>query len=400
MIFSEFSNFFRFFYDFGKEAFRDLPQRKDWIFMKDADCQRNGGMVKYQQEMHTNAFEGGYRMNTSRATLKDVAEYSGFGLRTVIKAMNGDPSVREKNRKAIFQAAEELHYTPNRAASALGKKKSVRLAVVYAHVSELYFPEIEAGLRKCLEDYCDYGLSMEFHIGTSDDWMAQNRLLEELSVREDLDGVVMQPLSATKQNAAINTLVHAGKPVSIFGTDAPESKRLCYVSCDAYRAGRIGGQLLERTVPQNGCVCVMNSSFDQIQILRRAQGCIDRLKQARPDLRLLVNWDINARIFEPTLREMLDHHQIHAIFCDDAQTVTAAKVLKERKQRDITLVGFDHPQETEQYMREGFVHFALDQRPETFSYQAAKQLFCYLADGTVPEPVSYTPIYILTSECL
>lgn len=339
-------------------------------------------------------------MNTTRPTLKDVAEHSGFGLRTVIKAMNGDPSVREKNRKAILQAAQELHYVPNRAASALGKKKSIRLAVVYAHLSEMYFPEVEAGLRQCLEDFCDYGLSMEFHVSSSGSWIEQNRLLEELAVRDDLDGVVLQPLSATKQNAAINALVRGGKPVSIFGTDAPESKRLCYVSCDAYRAGRIGGQLLERTVPQNGCVCIMNSSFDQLQILRRAQGCIDRLKQSRPDIRLLVNWDITFETFEPTLRSILNHNQIHAIFCDDAQTVTAAKILKEQNRRDITLVGFDHPEETEQYMREGFVHFALDQRPETFSYQAARQLFSYLAEGTVPEPVSYTPIFILTSECL
>lgn len=339
-------------------------------------------------------------MKSARPTLKDIAEHSGFALRTVIKAMNGDPSVREKNRDAILRAAEELHYTPNRAASALGKKKSVTLAVVYSNTSDVYFPEIEKGLRQCLSEFCDFGLAMEFHTTTEREWQAQQPILETLLQREDIDGVVMQPQDGSKLDPLINALVDAGKPVAIFGTDAPASKRMLYVSCDAYRAGRIGGQLLEREIPQNGCVCVMNASSDQLQILKRTQGCLDRIRENRPDIRLTTCWDMDPRAFRETLYGMICEDAVDGIFCDDAQTIVAAELLEELGRKDIPLVGFDLFEKSEQYMKAGYIRVILDQKPEVFSYLAAKSLFEYLADGVVPERFFYTPIYILTSECL
>jgi len=339
-------------------------------------------------------------MKTVRPTLKDVAEHSGCAIRTVIKVMSGDPSVRDKNRAAILRAAEELHYTPNRAASALGKKKSICLAVVYSHTADVYFPEIERGLRQCLSEFCDFGLVMEFHTTTERRWQAQRTILETLVHRDDIDGIVMQPQSGTKLDPLINTLVTSGKPVAIFGTDAPASKRMFYVSCDAYRAGRIGGQLLEREIPQNGNVCVMNASSDQLQILKRTQGCLDRLGENRPDIQVTPCWDMRPNIFYDTLFELVRENKVDGIFCDDAQTVTAARILRDLGRKDIPLVGFDLSEKSETLMKEGYIRTLLDQRPASFSYLAAKMLFEYLSDGIVPEPVCYTPIYILTSECL
>ena len=339
-------------------------------------------------------------MKSARPTLKNIAEHSGFSLRTVIKAMSGDPSVRDKNREAILSVAEELHYTPNRAASALGKKKAINLAVVYSNTSDVYFPEIEKGLRQCLSEFCDFGLAMEFHTTTENSWQAQEPILKALLEREDIDGVVMQPQSSTHLDPLINALVDAGKPVAIFGTDAPASKRVCYVSCDAYRAGRIGGQLLEREIPQNGTVCVMNASYDQVQIRSRSQGCMDRLRENRPDIRLTTCWDMHPEVLFDTLSPMIMSNTVNGIFCDDAQTAVAAEILKELGRKDIALVGFDLSEQSEPLMKEGYIRVLLDQRPEVFSYLAAKTLFEYLAEGIRPEPVTYTPIYILTSECL
>ena len=63
----------------------------------------------------------------ARPTLKDVAAQSGYALRTVKKVMSGDPTVRDQTREAVMQAAASLSYTPNRAASALGKQKQVHI---------------------------------------------------------------------------------------------------------------------------------------------------------------------------------------------------------------------------------------------------------------------------------
>ena len=46
----------------------------------------------------------------------------------------------------------------------------------------------------------------------------------------------------TIDSPAINKAIDAGIPVITFGNDAPESKRLCYVGTDDYKAGWVAGK--------------------------------------------------------------------------------------------------------------------------------------------------------------
>ena len=129
----------------------------------------------------------------TRPTLKDVAERSGVSLRTVKKVMSGDETVRAKTRDAVFQAAEELHYTRNRAASALAKNRILNIAVVYSETTEAYFPEIKEGFDRALKEFSDFGLQLEWCITNERGCKAQQAILEQLLSRDDLDGVIIQP---------------------------------------------------------------------------------------------------------------------------------------------------------------------------------------------------------------
>ena len=82
-------------------------------------------------------------MDSSRATLKDVAEKSGYALRTVKKVMSGRESVGENTRIEILRAAKELNYHRNILASTLSKSRMIRIAIVYSETTKSYFPEVE-----------------------------------------------------------------------------------------------------------------------------------------------------------------------------------------------------------------------------------------------------------------
>ena len=154
-----------------------------------------------------------------RPTLKDVAEKSGYALRTVKKVMSGNPTVRDSTKQAVLAAAESLNYTKNRAATALAKNQSQRIAVVYTAMTKAYFPEVAEGFRTAQEGYRDFGLHLEYHILEYPGDAPQKELLESFLQRDDLDGVIIQPISATSLNPQINALVEAGIPVITFGTE-------------------------------------------------------------------------------------------------------------------------------------------------------------------------------------
>ena len=102
--------------------------------------------------------------------------------------MSGDPSVRDKTKDAVLQAAAALSYTPNRAASALGKQKQINLALVYSKPSEVYFRDLERGFRRCAEELFDYGLNLHDFTTTEPGWEAQKAILDQL-MESDIDDV-------------------------------------------------------------------------------------------------------------------------------------------------------------------------------------------------------------------
>ncbi len=66
-----------------------------------------------------------------RATIDDVAELSGFSIKTVSRVVNREPNVRQSTREKVELAIEQLHYRPNHSARSLASQRSRLIALVY-----------------------------------------------------------------------------------------------------------------------------------------------------------------------------------------------------------------------------------------------------------------------------
>ena len=336
------------------------------------------------------------------ATLKDVAMRSGYALRTVKKVMNGDNSVRDKTREAVLAAARELNYKKNRLASALVRQKSVKIAIVYSKVSKAYFPEVQEGFRNFAEEYKDFGLSIEFFEILEKGWRHQCSVLAGLCEREDIDGVIMQPTSTTKLNDMIRELTSHGKPVITFGADAPASERICYVGPDAYRAGRIGGQLLANYIGKKGNVCVVMQTIEHMQTIYRKHGFTDYLQEHCPKINISeLTIPDDSDVYSEMVSQLLEGNpDLNGIFCTDANTYLVGELMRKAGRQDIKLVGFDLSYEAIELMRQEYVDVIIDQKPKLFSYVALETMFKYVYNNEQPEKkIIYTDLSILTSEC-
>lgn len=337
----------------------------------------------------------------ARPTLKDVAQKSGYALRTVKKVMSGNPGVRESTKKAVMAAAESLNYRKNFAATALAKNRIQRVAVVYTAMTKAYFPEVAEGFHTAQEGYRDFGLLLEYHILEQPSAVPQKELLESFLQRDDLHDVIIQPISANGLNSQINALADAGIPVITFGADAPDSKRLCYVGPNAYKSGRIGGQILANYVGKKGKVYIVNQGGDHMQTRERTVGFMDRMREYYPEICLQeLNLNDDQELYYHAVQSVVTREQVVGLFCTDANTLIAGQALHDLGRKDVALVGFDLSNDGISLMKDGYIRVIIEQKPESFSSLATTLMFRYLAAGEKPEEQNYTPLYILTSECL
>ena len=135
----------------------------------------------------------------------------------------------------------------------------------------------------------EFGLDLENHKpaqGVTD----QNRIVESL-IAKRMDGIAISPIDAAGQVELINSACEQTKVIT-HDSDAPQTKRLCFIGVNNYKAGRQVGKLVKEAMPEGGSVMIFVGRLEQLNAQQRRQGVIDELLD-RPVQ------DLNAVKFDP-----------------------------------------------------------------------------------------------------
>ncbi len=151
------------------------------------------------------------------------------------------------------------------------KEAPVRVAFVTNNASD-FWRIARAGIRKA---EAELGTVCEFHIpptGTADD---QQRIVEAL-IAKKVAGLAISPNDPANQTDMLDRAA-AVMSVVTQDSDAPASKRACYVGTDNYRAGRVAGQLIREALPKGGTLRCFVGRLDAENAKQRYAGILDEL---------------------------------------------------------------------------------------------------------------------------
>jgi len=119
------------------------------------------------------------------ATVRDVAQAAGVSISTVSRALAMPHMVKAETRDRVRQAAEQLAYTPNRAARGLITGRTGNLGIILPDLTNPFFPSIVKGAQAWARDR---GYSV-FIADTDEDPAAEVGLVRALS--KEVDGIVL-----------------------------------------------------------------------------------------------------------------------------------------------------------------------------------------------------------------
>jgi ribose transport system substrate-binding protein len=223
----------------------------------------------------------------------------------------------------------------------------------------------------------------------------QKRMIESLLAR-GVDGIAISPVDARNQVAMLDEAA-ARCPVITHDSDAPDSKRLCFVGMDNYKAGRAAGKLVKEAIPDGGKIMIFVGRLEQLNAQQRRQGVIDevldrpmqsldKLKYDPPGAMLASpkytvldtrtdNFDYarakanaqDAMASTPDLACMIGLFAYNTPNCLEAAK-EAGKIGK------IKIVGFDEQNATLQGIIDGHIHGTVSQQPYYYGYESVRIL--------------------------
>jgi ribose transport system substrate-binding protein len=189
-------------------------------------------------------------------------------------------------------------------------------------------------------------------------------------------GILVSPAEPNEMKADIDAAIAAGIPVITIDTDASASKRLTFIGTDNYEAGRMGGEIVSRSLAANGTIAIF-SMPEQTNLNERYRGYMEILT-AYPHITVLPIVDIKGDpqvAFEETQKLLASGKRVDSFVCLDALGGKGvAKALSEGHVTGKTVVAMDSDPETLEWIRKGFIQGTISQRPFTMGFVGLKML--------------------------
>ncbi|MEO6595095.1 MAG: sugar-binding protein [Planctomycetota bacterium] len=220
----------------------------------------------------------------------------------------------------------------------------------------------------------------------------QKRILEDM-LAKGIEGIAVSPKDPENMTALLDKV--ASRAVLItHDSDAPKSKRLCYIGMDNYDAGRMCGQLVQEALPNGGAIVVYIGNLDQDNARRRRQGVIDQLLGRSHDPSRFDKQDavLKGDKFEirATFTDQFDRQKAKAA-AQDALTrwrdiagmvglfeyevpLMLEAVKSANRLGEIQIIGFDEAEATLQGIKDGHIHGTVVQNPYEYGRRSLELL--------------------------
>lgn len=185
------------------------------------------------------------------ATISDVAARAGVSTATVSRVLNGI-AVRQDLTEAVRRAAEELEYSPSRAARSLRRQLGEVIALILPDIENPFFTAVARGAEDVAQAH---GYSIV--LCNSDDDIAKEAVYVKIAISERMAGVIIAPAGETTSLSSL-----ADRRQAVVVIDRPADDDLDHVLEDNVAVSRQGvNMLIDRGFARIACITGPMSTF-------------------------------------------------------------------------------------------------------------------------------------------
>lgn len=250
-----------------------------------------------------------------------------------------------------------------------GPKKTIAFV---ANNSEIFWTIAKKGTAKAEAELKGYTVDFRMTDGTTPD---QKRILDDL-VAKGVAGIAVSPKDAKSQEADLNAIADK-MPLVTQDSDAPSTKRACYIGTDNIAAGKSAGEELKKALPNGGKVMVFVGDKGAPNAKERYQGLQEAVKGTKItiiDIRTDDGDKPRAKQnVSDTLVKYPDVAGLVGLWGYNGPMIAAA-VKEADKVGKVKIVCFDDEPDTLAGVKDGTISSTIVQQPYEFGYQAVKLL--------------------------
>lgn len=286
-------------------------------------------------------------MVKKKITLKDVSLKCGFSVNTVSRVLRGDSCFSEETKLAIREAAAELGYIKNSAASSLSSGKSNTVAIIVNSVQNPHFNNMLFVMEKQLQNF-----GYDTMIFCTQNEIAMGTQKVQAAISHSVDGILYFPFCNDAE--IINYMEQNHVPYVLLdrwvqGITADTAR------CDDELGGYLAGEHLislgHRSFLYVGGPEINSSHWDRLAGFRRS---LQNYNISWDSVRMITWEEMETALQEGMCFQLLQPLNYTAIVCFNDELayhiMNVARGKNIRIPEDLSLIGFDHIHEFLPYL--------------------------------------------------
>ncbi len=261
-------------------------------------------------------------------------------------------------------------------ANAPAAAKGLKLAFVTNNASS-FWTIARAGTVDATKELSN--VEVDFRIPSSGGAAEQQQILDDL-LAKGVDGIAVSPIDPANQTELLNRI--AGQTLLVcHDSDAPASKRVCYIGTDNTAAGVQAAKLIKEALPDGGKIMVFVGTLDAQNAKERFAGIKQELTGSKIEI-IDVRTDETDRvraqkIVEDTLVKYPDVAGLVGLWSYNGPAIVNA-VKSANKVGAVKIICFDEETETLAGVADGAIYGTVVQQPYEFGRQAITKMAGYL----------------------
>ena len=335
-------------------------------------------------------------------TAQKIAELAGVSRGTVDRALHNRGRVKPEVAARIRSIAEELGYKPNLMGQALVRsKQGAKSGVILQSTETPTMQIVQEGVRRAAEELRSSGGEVLFRglKGLDNELVLES--IEEL-VTQGIQGLALSPNNTPELRQCINELYEQNIPVVTLNSDAPGSRRLCFVGQDGYRAGQTAAGLACQLLPPGSKVLPLTGHLNNATHNSRLNGFLDTLAQEEPGHLVVMPFqpcfDRDDCAYEVTQYMLHLNPDLAGIYVAANGQEGACQAIEESGRKGkVKIIAYDLNAPNMRLLQSGSLSIVIDQEAFEQGYRPPFILYEYLVHQKKPErELLYTDIAIRT----
>jgi LacI family transcriptional regulator len=319
-------------------------------------------------------------------TQKELADSMGISRGTVDRALHNRKGVSEDTKKTIVEKAKNLGYTPNRLASFLSTGRTLNVAMITP--ADPLWKSVKEGARAFSAVMGDHGVNITWYETGVHDLKRETEILLEV-LESGVDGIGIAPADPERLKDLIDRAMQQRIAVVTLNTDAPDSRRICFVGQDHLLAGRIAGELMGKFLMGSGKVVAITAFKNVLAHKQRLDAFVKIIEEQYRGIgieKVLENHDSDDEAYEQIRGYLPQTRDVSGIYLTSGiGPGGVARALSEAGLAGkVCVICFDYFPETVRLIKKGLVHATIGEDPFTQGYQTVKILYEYIIERKEP----------------